>query len=110
MNDVENGEANHKVIIDLAHIPAAPAGNRANVAFDPITVYRRGHPLPHDLRARAMMLLQQGLPKQTVARRLCISRSTLLRNQKASRKQQKAVPVVNPRGGYRTSVALLNRG
>lgn len=81
----------------------------ANLGIEPITVYRRGHPLPHDLRARAMMLLRQGLSKQAVAKRLCLSRSTLLRYQKASEMQNKPVPLVKPRGGYRASVALLNR-
>jgi len=81
----------------------------ANALFEPITVYRRGHPLPHDLRARAMLLLQQGIPKQTIAQRLCISRSTLLRYQKDSALQAKAVPIVKSRGGYRAAVALLNR-
>ncbi len=110
MDDVEDRKENNEEIVDLdAEISAAPAANHANVAFDPITVYRRGHPLPHDLRARAMLLLQQGISKQTVAKRLCLSRSTLLRYQKASEIQQKAVPVVNPRGGYRAAVALLNR-
>ena len=87
----------------------APAAVHAHLAFEPITVYRRGHPLPHDLRARAMLLLQQGLSKQNIATRLCLSRSTLLRYQKASEAQQKAVPIGTPRGGYRAAVALLNR-
>ena len=87
----------------------APAPIIAIPALEPITVYRRGHPLPHDLRARAMLLLQQGIPKQAIAKRLCISRSTLLRYQKASELQVKAVPIVKPRGGYRSAVALLNR-
>ena len=56
-----------------------------------------------------MLLLQQGLTKQAVAKRLCLSRSTLLRYQKASELQHKAVPLVKPRGGYRAAVALLNR-
>jgi len=87
----------------------ALAAINSNAALEPITVYRRGHPLPHDLRARAMLLLQQGIPKQTIAKRLCLSRSTLLRYQKASESQVKAVPIVKPRGGYRAAVALLNR-
>ena len=56
-----------------------------------------------------MLLLQQGIPKQTIAKRLCLSRSTLLRYQKASTLQVKAVPTVKPRGGYRAAVTLLNR-
>ena len=96
---------------DLRHndLDEAPAAFLALPAVEPISVYRRGHPLPQDLRARAMLLLQQGLTKQAVAKRLCLSRSTLLRYQKASEKQHRTVPLVKPRGGYRAAVALLNR-
>jgi transcriptional regulator with XRE-family HTH domain len=76
---------------------------------EPIEIYRRGHPLPQDLRARVMLYLQQGLSKQTIANRLCISRSTVSRYQKAAAEQNKAVPNVRPWGGYRSSAALLNR-
>ena len=44
-------------------------------ALEPISIYRRGHPLPHDLRARLMALLyllQQGMSKQAIANRLSI--------------------------------------
>ncbi len=99
MDEVEERKgdvAEAKIVdADAAFIPiiAVPAS-------DPITVYRRGHPLPHDLRARVMLLLQQGVPKQTIAKRLCISRSTVLRYRKASESQIQAVPIVMPRGGY----------
>ena len=95
----------------VAAAPAAPAAAaRAGPvpALEPISIYRRGHPLPHDLRARVMLYLQQGVSKQAVAHRLSISCSSVLRYQKASIAQNIAVPMVRPRGGYRSAIALLN--
>lgn len=87
---------------------AAPA-----VLADPgpglIPIYRRGHALPQDLRSRVMLHLKEGLSKQLIANRLSISRSTVLRYEKSARAQSQEVPIARPRGGYRSSVALLNR-
>jgi transposase len=83
-------------------IPLAPR-------LESINIYRRGHPLPHDLRARVMLYLQEGMSKQAIANRLSISRSSVLRYHKASLVQSQAVPTVRPRGGYRSALALLDR-
>ena len=56
-----------------------------------------------------MLYLQQGLTKSTIASRLTISRTTVLRYQKAASEQGNAIPNVKPRGGYRSAVALLSR-
>lgn len=103
-NDDEHKAAEDDQLDADAAMPAAP-----QPALEPISIYRRGHPLPHDLRARVMLYLQQGMSKQAIANRLSISRSSVLRYHKASLVQSQAVPTVQPRGGYRSTIALLDR-
>ena len=109
--DEHKAENVESAAVDEQERPPVDIPGVANIipAPEPIEVYRRGHPLPQDLRARVMLYLQQGLRKQTIASRLCISRSTVLRYQQAAAEQNNTVPQVRPRNGYRSSVALLNR-
>jgi len=93
-------------INDAAEPQAIP---NPDLIIEPICIYRRGHPLPHDLRARVMLYLQQGLAKQAIANRLSISRSTVLRYQKTAAEQSKPIPSVRPRGGFRSAIAILDR-
>jgi len=79
------------------------------IAPTPIQVYRRGHPLAVDLRSRVMLYLQQGLSATAVAHRLEISVRTVSRYKRQAIAQKLAVPMVRPRGGFRKSIALLNR-
>src|ERR1700738_5310307 len=90
-------------------VPAPSVADVPAQLGEAINIYRRGRPLPQELRARVMLYLQQGLTKQSIASRLAVSRSTVLRYQKAASDQGNAIPNVKPRGGYRSAVALLNR-
>ena len=87
----------------------SPAGPIAPRFGAPISIYRRGHPLSIDIRSRVMLYLQQGLKPKLIAQQLQISSRTVGRYKKLADAQQLSVPVVCPRGGYRSSVALLNR-
>ena len=49
------GDAIEAEAMSLRESDDAVAAIDGNAVFEPITVYRRGHPLPHDLRARAML-------------------------------------------------------
>jgi transposase len=102
----DNKEESDNVVNDVA-MPIAPAA--PGLVVQPIRIYRRGHPLPYDLRARVMLYLQQGLAKQTIAQRLSISRSTVLRYEKAAVAQSVPIPGVQNRGGFRSAIAMLNR-
>ena len=107
--DIGRNVDEYKVVDDDQLGGAAAAAVLAGPVLEPISIHRRGHPLPRDLRARVMLYLQQGISKQAIASRLSISRSSVLRYQKASIAQSVAVPSVRPRGGYRSAIALLNR-
>ena len=87
----------------------SPAGSIAPRFGAPISIYRRGHPLSIDIRSRVMLYLQQGLKPKLIAQQLQISSRTVGRYKKLADAQQLSVPVVCPRGGYRSSVALMNR-
>lgn len=75
----------------VVHLPAAA---------EPIPIYRRGHPLTHDLRSRVMRYLQQGVTKTQIATKLCISRCTVQRYEKLAVQQNQLIPSAKPRGGY----------
>ncbi len=75
----------------------------------PIQIYRRGHPLAADLRSRVMLYVQQGLTAKAVAESLLISVRTVSRYKNLALTQNLSVPLVQPRGGFRKSIALLNR-
>ena len=74
-----------------------------------ILLFRRGIPLSYDIRARVMKFLSDGLSAAEIARRLKISKRTVWRYKKAADAQKKSVPKPLRQGGYRASVALLNR-
>jgi transposase len=72
-------------------------------------VYKRGFALSSDVRARVMELLQQGVRPTQIAARLMISTKTVHRYKLSAEKQQLRVPLPEPRGGYRSSIATLDR-
>lgn len=96
--------ANSVLQLSRAPTPVAAVGIDGN-----IQVYRRGHPLPIDLRSRVMVCLQQGMTAKRIAQQLQISMRTVCRYKKTTTEQQVSVPLVRSRGEYRSSIALLNR-
>ena len=92
-------EAAHSEVVVIA----APVLNES------IRVYRRGHPLPVDLRSRIMLRVQQQMSATDIAKQLQISTRTVWRYKNAAIRQQVSVPQVRSRGGYRSSIAMLDR-
>ncbi len=74
-----------------------------------ISLYRRGTAYGRDIRCRVLSYLQQQLSKAEIARRLNICEKTVRRYQKAAEIQSIPVPLPKQQGGYRSSIALLNR-
>mmetsp|Transcript_1566 Transcript_1566/g.2039 ORF Transcript_1566/g.2039 Transcript_1566/m.2039 type:complete len:120 (+) Transcript_1566:158-517(+) len=68
---------------------------------------RGGTPYPFAIRARVMFLLSKGYSSRNIAKRLCISRGTVLRYKKLAQDQNVTVPKPRKMGGYRKS--KLNR-
>ena len=103
---------------DLLHpaVAAVPEAAHSEVAViaapilnESIRVYRRGHPLPVDLRSRIMLRVQQQMSATDIAKQLQISTRTVWRYKNAAICQQVSVPQVRSRGGYRSSIAMLDR-
>jgi len=102
----------HSGTMQLSGIPIAlPAEEVGNpvAAINSISIYRRGHPLSLDMRSRVMSCLQQGMSSKQVAKELRVSTRTVARYRKLANEQHLPVPVARPRGGFRSSLTLMNR-
>jgi transposase len=69
--------------------------------------HRRGTPYPPAIRERVMDLLAEGYSLSNVAKRLSVSRATVIRYKNMARDQHTTIPRPKKQGGYRHS--KLNR-